>query len=232
MIWGIVLGLLGLSAVSTAMAQRASIGLNAGILLYNGDLNRGLRLADARPGAGIFYRYQLTDLIGFRGGIGFGLLTADDSDADDDVLAARRLQSFETSVAEIYGAVEYRFWREHNAFDQPIPVMYLFVGIGGVLVPRPDNSETDFSTFQPIVPFGLGVTYKVAQQVIIGAELGLRKTFFDHLDNVSAGDISTKDYNVGDQFSTDWYHFVGVSVSYLFYSVRCPIPVTSDNDGY
>ena len=216
--------------IGSVTAQRSSIGISAGGFLYNGDLNRELRFKDMRPSGGGFYRYQLTDLLSFRAAFSIGQLQASDADGTD-VLSGQRQRSFRTSVTDIYGLVEYRFWQEYDILDRAMPVMYIFGGLGGVLLPKIQDPETDFSTFQPIIPFGLGLSYSVSRVVVLGAEVSFRKTFFDYLDNVS-GIGSEKDYNFGDKYSTDWYHFVGFSVSYVLYTVRCPVPIRSNDDEY
>ena len=56
-------------------------------------------------------------------------------------------------------------------------------------------------------------------------EIGLRKTLFDYLDGVSNVYHARKDYNYGDRHNKDWYHSIGISISYIIFTTKCPFPI-------
>ena len=87
------------------------------------------------------------------------------------------------------------------------------------------------------VPFGFGFKYALSENINIGLEVGIRKTFTDYLDDVSLTypDLSLFDdpnaallsdrspdprtnlgKGRGDTKPTDWYFLSGFTISYMF----------------
>lgn len=96
------------------------------------------------------------------------------------------------------------------------------------------------------IPFGIGVKYAVTDKLNLGLEVGARKTFTDYIDDVSStyveyqallaanGELAaalgnrtgeflgTEPISVptgtvrGDDTSSDWYFFAGLTISYNF----------------
>jgi hypothetical protein len=56
----------------------------------------------------------------------------------------------------------------------------------------------------------------------VSLEFGMRKTFFDYLDNLSSIDTRKKSYNYGNAFDKDAYYFLGVTLTRTFYTIPCP----------
>ncbi|MFL5789461.1 MAG: DUF6089 family protein, partial [Flavisolibacter sp.] len=106
----------------------------------------------------------------------------------------------------------------------------------------PDSKP--YSLTQLAIPFGAGVKYAINDNILIGAEVGLRKTFTDYLDDVSskyadaldlfnakgqeAVLLSYRGYEVqggspaypekgaqrGNPNSKDYYYFTGITISF------------------
>ncbi len=72
------------------------------------------------------------------------------------------------------------------------------------------------------IPFGGGVKYVLNPKYYIAVEFGMRKTFFDYLDNISGGNTSVKNYQYGNPNDYDNYFFTGVTLTYTFYDIPCP----------
>jgi len=99
---------------------------------------------------------------------------------------------------------------------------YVFGGFGLSAYSAKSESST-YSRIQPVIPFGLGLKYRLNKQWNLEFEFGARKTFFDHLDKVSSVVNPNKlNPKYGNELDNDWYYFTGVSISYTFYSVPCP----------
>jgi len=84
-----------------------------------------------------------------------------------------------------------------------------------------EEKVTDYSSVQPVIPFGVGVEYDLGERLNLGFEFGARKLFFDFLDNVSGGDPTIKNYQYGNLHDRDWYYSTGVTLTYTLYSVPC-----------
>lgn len=112
------------------------------------------------------------------------------------------------------------------------------------------NYPEPYKLTQFSIPFGIGVRYRLTDKLDLRAEIGLRKTFTDYLDDVSgqypdpqalmaqnptAALLSDRvDKGVypeggkkyfgirGHSDQEDWYIFSGVSVTYILDWVKCP----------
>jgi len=119
--------------------------------------------------------------------------------------------------------MEYHFmnWRDDKHIVRFTP--YLFAGLGIFGISGTRNKPTEYSNVQGAIPFGLGFKYVVNPKWYVAVELGARKTFFDYLDNVSAGgNRLVKNYQYGNPYDNDVYYFLGVSITRTFYEIPCP----------
>jgi Domain of unknown function (DUF6089) len=116
------------------------------------------------------------------------------------------------------------------------------LGTEGQGLPQYPNRKK-YKTTQFSIPFGGGVKLALSEKLLIGVEVGLRKTFTDYLDDVSttyvdeitllaargpkAVELAYRGDEVGgpaypadgsqrggEKFK-DWYYFTGIRVSYL-----------------
>jgi len=221
-----VLCLLSVSGLlaTDVFGQKHEVGFGLGVLNYSGDLVRSYQFGNVSPGATLFYRNNLNDAISLRAGMTGGIINGDDTPAFD-ILAAQRDASFSRGVFEVSSVVEYHFlnYRENIRILNWTP--YFFVG-GGVALfgntQAQENNNSDYSNLQLTIPFGLGFKYVLDRQWSLGLEAGVRKTFFDYIDDVSAEDLSIKNYTYGNRHDDDWYYFLGFSLSYTIYTIPCP----------
>jgi hypothetical protein len=73
------------------------------------------------------------------------------------------------------------------------------------------------------IPFGGGLKYIVNPRWYVALEFGIRKTFFDYLDNVSDfKDQTQKNYRYGNPNDNDNYYFLGITLTRTFYDIPCP----------
>ena len=206
-------------------AQAPEVGLHLGGALYGGDLHPGeVQLSQIRPAGGLFYRQKLSESISLRANLLLGALKGSDNEPPDE-LAEQRNFNFSTNFGEVSIAMEYYLLGPASKYARIKPAPYVFVGLGAMVFSGHDEPTAEFSSFQPVLPFGLGLKLPTSRSSSIGIQLGIRKTFFDYLDNISAKDFERKDYNYGDRYSTDWYHYIGLSFSYTIYSLKCPFPI-------
>ncbi len=212
-----ILLLLSAALVSTPLrAQRSEIGFGIGMFNYTGDLSRAYRLENSRPAATAFYRSNLSHVISFKAAFTGGKLGASDRHPIDP-FAGQRNASFDIFVMEASTVMEYHFlnWREHKRFVRFTP--YLFGGLGLFGISGNNNKRSEYSNIQAAVPFGGGVKYIVNPKWYLALEFGIRKTFFDYLDDISYGNGRNKDYQYGNPFDND---------NYFFWESALPVPFT------
>lgn len=201
-------------------AQQPELGIGLGALNYAGDLHRGYDFGQVGIGGVAFYKMNFNEFVGARFGITGGIVRGSDKNPID-AFAAVRNASFSISVVEVSALFEYNFIDFRNPHSLLKWSPYMFFGIAGMGI-FGDVETADNSRFQPVIPFGLGIRHYVGKRLTLNLEAGLRKMFFDHLDGISDGDITNKNYQYGNKYDTDWYNFVGISISYILYDIPCP----------
>lgn len=247
---------------SLAFAQRLQVGVLAGISNYQGDLTNTVFNAHLTKAAGgVTATYELSEHWALRGGFTFTKLYGNDNYNTKTYLQARNL-NFTTSLSEFSLVGEYATFN----LDQKKWTPYLFGGVAvfhfnpytwdgdAKLYLKPLSTEgqglTGYPASKPYaltqlaVPFGGGIRYALTDAIRIGLEVGIRKLFTDHLDDVSgnyadAADLlrergplavafayrgdelprgnpiyPQKDAQRGGSLQKDWYYITGLTLSF------------------
>lgn len=213
--------LLFFSSGNKVLAQHNEIGAGIGGTNYTGDVVRSFGMRHTRPGGFILYRRNFTDYLSVRGNLMFGGLAGSDN-PPFDALAQQRDTAFSTTVAELTAIVEYHFLDYKKNINLLRWSPYFFIGAGVSFFGPPAPETPSHSRTQPVVPVGIGFKYILSPEFSLSAEAGIRKTFFDYIDDVSDSDSLLKNYEYGNRYNNDWYYFIGVSISYTFWTIPCP----------
>jgi Domain of unknown function (DUF6089) len=206
---------------TTVAAQRSEIGFGIGTLTYTGDLVRNYNFKYSRPAATVLYRSNINRIVSFRASITGGKLEA--SEKPIDAFGARRGASFDIFLIEGSMGIEYHFlnWRDGKYPMRYTP--YLFGGLALFGISGNDTKPEEYSNIQMALPFGGGFKYIVNPRWYVAIEFGIRKTFFDYLDNVSDfKDQTQKNYRYGNPNDNDNYFFLGITLTRTFYDIPCP----------
>jgi len=171
---------------------------------YNGDLApKGFTIKNLRPGAGFNLKYDSGDLLNFRTGIFWTILSSDDKDNKEPLTAIRNLnftsQLFEWNAAlefnildpDIYTAFPYifggvgLFYFKPYSFDDNNEKVYLqpLSTEGQGLTDYPDRKK--YSLLQFCMPFGAGYKWFTKKKNQVAIEIGYRLCFTDYIDDVS-----------------------------------------------
>lgn len=205
---------------SQSFGQRSEIGFGVGTFNYTGDLVRTYDFRFSKPAATVFYRSNLSKVVSFRAAVTAGKIGA--SEKPIDPFAVNRNASFDVFLLEASTVMEYHFlnWRETKRFVRFTP--YLFAGLGIFGLSGNGAKPEEYSNVQGAIPFGGGVKYIYNPKWYISLEFGIRKTFFDYLDNVSKGNPRDKNYQYGNPNDNDNYYFLGITLTRTFYTIPCP----------
>jgi len=244
-------------------AQRWQVTAFGGISNYQGDMQeKRLTTSQSHGAFGLGVAYDLTDHIVLRSGLTYGKITGDDKLATDDFLRLRNL-NFTSKILEFSLLAEYDFFSLQEKRFTP----YVFAGLGifgfdpyttdtlgtryylqplgtegqGLSI---DPSNKPYHRVQPSIPFGLGIKLRVTENITLGYELGMRKTFTDYLDDISnrytdaavllaergpkavelsyrGGELKDGDpaypaegTKRGGSEYKDWYYFQGITLNY------------------
>jgi hypothetical protein len=210
-----------LSVLSTTVtAQRSEVGFGIGTFNYTGDLVRTFSVSNLTPAGTIYYRNNISKVVSLRSTLTAGKLAA--TEVPLDAAANIRNASFDIFLFEAALGFEYHFldWRDSKRPMRYTP--YLFAGFGLFGISGYDVKPVEYSNVQGTVPFGGGFKYIINPKHYISFEVGIRKTFFDYLDNLSGGDQTQKNYRYGNPNDYDNYFFVGFTLTRTFYDIPCP----------
>lgn len=245
-----------------ATAQVSELGLTGGVSYYIGDLNPTRHYPkNLHPAGGLFYRYNINDRYAFRLQGLYTKLEAADANSPDS-LQRRRNLSFRTSLFEASALLEINFLKYRGlGKDSHSWTPYVFAGLAYFhMNPQGQLGETWYD-LQPLgtegqgstaggepykldvisIPFGVGFKFALTDRMDLGVEWGLRRTYTDHLDDVSGVYVDNAQLSFetgpitaaladrsdqresglntgrarGDSQTRDWYQYTGVSISLL-----------------
>ena len=241
-----------------ANAQNFHLNLFAGTSNYQGDLqDKRFTFSQGHFAGGVGLSYDLTDHFSLRTGILFGKVAADDKLGRNNI----RNLNFTSNLTEGNLGLEYYITPLQDHALTP----YLFGGLavyhfdpythdtsGNKFYLKPLSTEGEgfiegkknYKLTQLAIPFGGGIKLSLSENINVGLELGFRKLFTDHLDDVS-GDFVDQSLLLANRGSKavelayrndelkggsplyppagtqrgsaknkDWYYFSGVTVSF------------------
>lgn len=204
-----------------AKAQKREIGFSLGAMYYTGDLARNWGLSNTGFAGMVFLRTNINNHLSLRIAYTGGNLKGSDA-KPIDAFAAARASSFNIFISEFSGSFEYYFidYKSKRAVVNWSPYFHGGLAIFGMLGHK-DKTAT-YSTVQLAIPLGVGIKFQPVKQWTVGIEYGARILFFDYLDNVSEGDVFNKNYQYGNKYDNDNYHYLGITISRVLYKVVCP----------
>lgn len=243
-------------------AQKIHIDLFAGIANYKGDLQYnpkpGKQISFKQPefaaGAGI--EYELSEKFVLRMAITSGKIHADDKKQPGQ---EQRNLNFTSPIFDVMLGVQYYILDPYLHLVTPYVFAgaayfhfnpYTYTASGEKVFLQPLSTEGEgfvtgrkpYNLSQMSIPFGGGIKFSLSENVRVGLEISLRKTFTDYLDDVSttyvdenlllanrgqqAVDLAYRGDEVnagpypaagtprGTLAGKDWYYFTGVTASF------------------
>lgn len=200
------------SSLAVVKAQRLEVGLMGGYTVYSGDLSRsefGLYFQDAGIAYGVFARYDIAKMISAKLSINYADSRGDDANGSNP----ERDLNFRSDVFEISLVGEMNLYGVAQKNDNFLFVPYLFAGIGIFNFSPEGRFEDTFVELQPLgtegqglpgyeapyqltqvmVPLGIGAKMTLNNKITIGFEIGARKLFTDHFDDISGAEVNYRD---------------------------------------
>jgi hypothetical protein len=239
----LILGSLILLWSNELEAQQYEIGLGLGGATYTGDIIRQIDPSQIGIQGTLFGRRNFDNAWSLRAGISVSRLNATDSVHPIDPMALARNAYFTGTVFEGTAVMEFHFldYLSHQSINKYSPYGFLglgysvFSGDGQSYLGDPEAGK--YSQGTPVVPFGLGIKYKLKDRLFLAMEFGFRATFTDNLDKIEDQEsylprfiedpttsneiLNPQAFNYGNRNDRDWYYFLGVSLSYSFHQVKC-----------
>lgn len=211
----------------------SEIGVGIGGANYKGELSPSYRFLNNQPALTVFYRRDVSQPITLRGGLLFSHRIIDDNTFSDEAfdLPLHNFRKAEAalSLAELSVVAEYNFLDYYDMSQRIRISPYFFGGVSGIVYNvrlTTENNDLNDQLNKPFdtnvaiaIPFGVGVKYALSKHWNLGLEFGARKLFTDQADYLSEEDGK----RLANPFDNDWLFYNGVSISYTFYQIKCPI---------
>ena len=240
--------------------SQLEVGIFGGGSYYMGDLNPNIPFLQTSAAYGLLARYNISSRWAAKLNLYQGSLNGDD---DRSGFLPERNLSFKNDITELGLNFEFHFLPYFNGSMKSYVTPYIFSGVALLYHnPQLDNKDLkdygtegqnntayleaysgedvtrdNYSNFVLSIPFGIGVKYSFSQRIAASLEWGMRKTFFDYLDDVSTTyylpanlDPSNPEYENqeysdpnrnhdpwmqrGNSSTTDWYSFAGITLTY------------------
>lgn len=245
------------------------MGLFAGGGNYFGDLAPEIVLKETHPALGLFYKYHHSKYFSSRYQFLYTRISGDDRNFEAN---AYRNLSFQSEIFEFgySGELNFRAFGINSNQREESSTSYLFGGFNMFLfnptaeLPSGDrvdlrdigtegqklNGKKTYAMIQPNLSFGMGYKFNIKRSMVIGLEIGFRKTFTDYLDDTKgtypdydllvarqgegAGEFSQPQTKLGhppisagtmrgDNHLNDWYLVAGLTISFRVVA-RDPCP--------
>ncbi len=253
-----------LFAAIPGFGQKTEFGGMAGASYYIGDLNPYRHYGKTTNfAAGGIFRHNMNKRYSLKLAVLYGTVEGDDALARTQRRKERNLH-FRSSIIEASATMELNFLEYSlGSMDHPYSP-YLFAGLalfrmnpkakyegqwyalqplgteGQGTSTRPETEKYSLTNFS--IPFGAGFRANITPRVAFSLEWGFRKTYTDHLDDVSGsyappdilreenGSLSAKladrrldkdqkggvtGHQRGNSRRKDWYSFSGVMITFM-----------------
>jgi hypothetical protein len=197
---------------SYAFAQGDSFGFQLGGAQYFGDLdapNFRDNVKRTSLAGGFLFRHSLSESFALRANFFTGTLKGDDNYSDLEWQQLRNL-SFKSKISEIALITELNVLKIINKSSTSSFRPYLAVGFAYFHFNPLTFFEGRWYELQPLgtegqgmeeyperyklnqfsIPFGGGIEYRISSNFSIGVEILSRKTFTDHIDDVSGNYVN------------------------------------------
>ena len=241
----------------SSLAQKNELGIMLGASNYHGDLAYNIVRNESYFSGGGYYRINFNEYWSMRPTISYMQIGGADSNFAEYEL---RNLSFSNRIYEVSNVMEFNFQPFSSRYYHQSNTFYLMAGIAGfihnpkanlngeMVELKPAQTENvKYSLAQISIPFGAGFKQSFGQNLILGLEVGWRKTFTDHLDDVStvypnidAGNgaihpLADRSWEVtengqplanegdmrGDPNFKDFYFQTAFTISYRFTPIKC-----------
>ncbi len=210
--------------------KTAEVGILVGRSYYLGELNPRTHWGNGVGSLtlGGIFRYNLNDRYSLKGAVIRTTLTASD-EWESFQFNNQRLASFENTITEFAGEVEFNFLPYKMGDKRHFFSPYLFVGLSYFL----NDVSTTVEGFDPApisqesggrfaIPFGTGVKLSLGQKWAFSMEWGFRKTGYDFIDGLEnrVNDV----FESGKTYDNDWFVVSGFMLTYkITREGPCPV---------
>lgn len=211
-----VILLLGMVCVVSAqeLEYNMELGGMAGGSFYMGDANYTTPMKNLALAGGVLARYNINPRMAVKGDLAVGRIKGTTEGLANKFPDGANT-AFNRNVYELGAQFEYNFFAYGTGAgykDSRRLAPYILTGVGLTYAPKPANHVVAMN-----LPVGIGVKYKLAERLNVGAEWTMRFTTSDRLDVTSAAGLQLDDpYGIESKGpkNKDSYSWLMLYISY------------------
>ena len=210
--------LLLLTTVHVVSAQELEYNMELGGMMggcfYMGDANYTTPFKDVSMAGGILARYNINPRMAVKGDLAVGRIKGSTKGMENKFPNGEH-STFSRNVYELGAQFEcnlFAYGTGAGYKDSRRLAPYMLAGIGMTYAPKPANHVVAMN-----IPLGLGVKYKLAERLNVGAEWSMRFTTSDKLDVTSKDGLQLNDpYGIDGKGlkNKDSYSWLMLYISY------------------
>ena len=213
--------ILALPLAAQDTEYRMELGALGGGCFYMGDANITQPFSHMAPMGGVLARYNINPRMVVKGDLAWARVEGTTAEQLNQYPAGGSA-TFSRNLGELSTQFEYNFfaygtgggYKDSHRFTP-----YLQAGVGFTFAPKPAEN-----VFALSLPVGIGVKYKLAPRINVGAEWTFRFTSTDKLDVSNADGLQLNDpyhiHSIGLK-NKDCYSFVAAYISYDLFAIPC-----------
>lgn len=210
--------------LTASNAQIHEIGAFLGGSNFIGDVGKTNYISPNEFAYGILYKWNRSPRHSWRFSYSQTKLTADDKKSDMQARKTRGF-NFENDVKELSAGLEFNFF-DFNLHDgKRLVTPYVFTGLNFLVYDElfhlQEGYEVDHRDFSFAIPMVVGIKTNIADNWVLGAEIGARWTFTDNLDGSNPKNEDLETLAFGNLNNKDWYMFSGLTLTYTFGNKPC-----------
>ena len=187
----VILSLLSVCAVSAQeLEYNMELGGMMGGCFYMGDANYTTPFKDVAMLGGVLARYNINPRMAVKGDLAVGRIKGSTKGMENKFPNGGH-STFSRNVFELGAQFEcnlFAYGTGAGYKDSRRLAPYMLAGIGMTYAPKPANHVVAMN-----IPLGLGVKYKLAERLNVGAEWSMRFTTSDKLDVTNKAGLQLND---------------------------------------
>ncbi len=195
-------------------------GIMGGSSFYIGDLRSYMLpddlFHDNGFAAGGLIRYSHNQHVAARINMLWANIHGSDKESPFEINPGGPDYEFSTSILEFSLQAEINFLPFWPGDDETRFTPFLFGGVGGMYFNMKPNVGQEESGVTRIFLLGMGIKLNVSNNMSAGFEWGMRNAETDNLDYVTGTGMP------GNPKNTDWFSFIGLTLTYKFLDRSCP----------
>jgi hypothetical protein len=198
-----------LCATAQPYLSKFELGINAGALVYQGDLTPSQlgSYKTLKPELNFFLNRIVSPLFSLRTNVVIGGLRGDDAKYLEPAYRQQRNLNFKSPAFEVSELLVADIFSNNLSRQSSVFSPYLFAGLGisflnitrdwsrfnaeyfssepGTISGLAADQQHPSPTLIPVIPMGIGIRYPISSRISINAESSYRFTFTDYLDGFS-----------------------------------------------